>query len=297
MKPLRVLVACVSSHAFDYDAAAPSEDGKGTYVVRKSLLNSDSAHGHTNRRVDAIRATWRKTLRKLRPDVRLKFFYGLGATRKMKSDEVLLNADDSYRGLLFKMKQLFFYAVHFDYDLVLKCDDDTFLAKNVLARIDANPELPYVGCTFGGLTGENNERYASGGCYRLNRQALKILDQTRLNRWSCSFEGVDLCNPLQIPSEDSWVGHTLRQNGIGLTVDRSYSGWLEDGPELDAKTKQVCDEINAKRVDGEVNLNALAVGMNLSRMSHFNCSGAEMRRLYEEERNNVGNRPEEEYAR
>lgn len=81
---------------------------------------------------DASRATWIKDA--IAAGVGVRFFYGRGATRPPLADEVFLDADDSYEGLIEKVTEMFRWALAHDYDFVFKVDVDSFVhVKNFLA--------------------------------------------------------------------------------------------------------------------------------------------------------------------
>ena len=176
---MKILVACISSHSFDWTLGRGVELDGRRFVHRKLFFNADDPLHGPNRRVATVRETWAKTLKELRPDFDLRFFYGSPSSHQaMQPDEVLLNAPDDYRGLVSKVKGVFQYALKHDYDFVLKIDDDTFLIRDVIERIDANPELDYIGTTLGRLP-SHKKFYACGGNYRLSKRAVQILDAER----------------------------------------------------------------------------------------------------------------------
>ena len=80
---------------------------------------------------DASRATWIRDAKAAGIDV--KFFYGRGATHEPLSDEVFLDADDSYDGLIEKVTAMFRWALAQDYDFIMKVDVDSYVnIKNLL---------------------------------------------------------------------------------------------------------------------------------------------------------------------
>lgn len=81
---------------------------------------------------NAARETWIKDATAAGIDV--KFFYGKGATRSPLSDEVFFGkTDDSYDGLIDKVRDMCIYAIGNDYDYMLKVDIDSYVnIKNFL---------------------------------------------------------------------------------------------------------------------------------------------------------------------
>src|SRR5207253_8380459 len=72
--------------------------------------------------------------------------------------------------------------------------------------------------------------YACGGCYRLTRKALNILNQTKLNDKSFQFMEIDslYAKSDKAPCEDYWVGHTLTNHGIVLAHAPEYAGFIDN---------------------------------------------------------------------
>jgi hypothetical protein len=298
---MKTLVACISSHSFDWTLGRGVELDGRRFVHKKIFFNDDDPPSGPNRRVQTVRETWAKTLKE-RPHVDLRFFYGLGAQRMMEPDEVLLNAPDGYRGLVSKVKGVFQWSLKHDYDFVLKIDDDTFLSQDVIQRIDANPEQDYVGTTLGRIPSHTNS-YACGGCYRLSKKALQILDAERIHRFSFQFAGMDLASPKSYPCEDAWVGWNLATRGIEFAPDPTYLGWTDDPEFVNARMKKLCAVINSDS-GGVVNSDAIRSAAVMSHLRHNGCSREQMLELYSEEvkRNEKqdeqrGNQPMEEYAK
>ena len=112
---MRFLCAITTCHNAVYPAA----------LVRKEPPNN--AHCH-----EASRETWIKDARAAGIDVR--FFFGRGATREPLEDEVFLDVDDSYDGLIDKVAGICKWADEHEYDFVMKIDIDSYVnIKNLLA--------------------------------------------------------------------------------------------------------------------------------------------------------------------
>ena len=81
---------------------------------------------------DASRVTWIPEARA--SDIDVKFFFGRGATREPLQDEVFLNCDDSYDGLVEKTTAMAAWAYNHGYDFLLKTDVDSYInVKNLMA--------------------------------------------------------------------------------------------------------------------------------------------------------------------
>jgi hypothetical protein len=259
----------------------------------KTLIAVISCHAYANTRAQVVRETWAKNVR---PDVDLRFFYGYG-NRKPASDEVILSADDSYPGLIHKMKSVFRWAVAQNYDAMLKTDDDTFLSKSILQSIDSDPEKDYVGYSTATavnaplftehLVADKAVRdqilhfggdYACGGCYRITRRALDILNRTKLNAKSLQFQGIDnlYAKTNVVPCEDWWVGHTLAEAGIEVCHEPSYGGFTDDLDVIKARVEKVLPLCRTSQ--------DLKCALMFAPCLHFNCSEDAMRQRYEKDK-------------
>lgn len=129
--------------------------------------------------VMAIRETWARG-----SVVPVKFFYGRGG-HPPHPDAVVLDVDDSYLALPYKIQALASWAHTAGYDYLLKCDDDAYVVPNRL-QFNSNHAGKWVGYLHGGAG------------YILSRRSMDIL------RKSSVFG----------KSEDAWVTETLNKNGI-----------------------------------------------------------------------------------
>lgn len=105
---LKILIGIVSCHKAVYPDV----------LSRKEPPNNALCHS-------ASRATWMKEAAELGVDV--KFFFGRGAVRLPEKDEVFLDCDDSYDGLVDKVTAICKYADDADYDFLLKVDIDSYV--------------------------------------------------------------------------------------------------------------------------------------------------------------------------
>jgi len=145
---------------------------------------------------DAQRATWAAGPN--RPylfkglDAEVVFFVGGGSAER--EDEVILDVDDSYRGLPAKVKVAMRWALDNSFDSVLKLDDDVYVVPSRLPdyRDYTNqyegPGTNYVG-NFRTHNGNYPYDYASGFCYWLGRSSVEAIaaapltDDTMEDRW------------------------------------------------------------------------------------------------------------------
>lgn len=145
---------------------------------------------------DAQRATWAAGLSNV------VFFVG-GSGPPERPDEVVLNVDDSYRGLPAKVKGAMSWAGDRGYDAVLKLDDDVYLATSRLPFYDAD----YVG-NFRVHNGNYPYDYASGFAYCLSAYAAKIIAEAPLT---------------EDTFEDRWVGNTLGgRRGVRMLDEKRF---------------------------------------------------------------------------
>ena len=187
----------------------------------KILIAIKACH-HYHSRANAQRQTWIKDI----PDgVDYRFFLGRSGkavNTPTPSDEVLLNADDSYYGLPDKMRKACEWAVERGYDYVFFCDDDTYVVVDrLLAAVPVDQD--YVG-RLRGPSGPWPAPYCSGFAYWLSYKALKIVATTKL-----SVDNAD----------DRAIGNMLQEAGVKGTLDPRF-------------IVSVCDESKVAGKKGEV---------------------------------------------
>ena len=145
-----------------------SKDSAGMRI----LIGICSAGRYAERR-SGIRETW---LRDLPPNVHAEFFLGL-ADGPVEEGTVRVNAPDDYEHLPQKVMEYFRYAlrVH-DFDVLFKCDDDTYVVPKRLVR------LASLDADFIGSAQLEREGFASGGAgYCLRRSLLSRLVEEPLD--------------------------------------------------------------------------------------------------------------------
>lgn len=158
------------------------------------------------KRQEVIRNTWLKNVPSCF-DVR--FFLGVGPNQKpeqLKSDEVFCQVDDGYNGLPAKTRAMARFARDNGYDWMFKCDDDTYVQLDRLAKAVQELMGDYVG-RLRGPSGNYPAPYASGFSYWLSRRAFSIIADAKLT------EDV---------AEDRWVGNTLHNHHMGCAPDYRY---------------------------------------------------------------------------
>jgi hypothetical protein len=138
----------------------------------------------------------------------VRFFFGRGERTTGLPNEVFLDVDDSYAGVVAKGRAMVAWAWEHGYDYVFYTDDDTYLMPERLLRSDFF-KYDYVG-RFASVSGvDDGMGYASGGPgIWLSRNSLNILME----------------NP---PKPDEWaddrdIGLTLARHGIKCHLDQRY---------------------------------------------------------------------------
>ena len=122
---------------------------------------------------------------------------------------LVLPCPDAYRTLPQRTWQFVRWALdRDDWDYLLKCDDDTYVAVARLAAYDPQ------GCDYIGAEWKPGASYGSGGAgYLLSRRAAEIVAGKML---------------APLGAEDQLVGLRMRENGIPLTIDPRFVPWGSD---------------------------------------------------------------------
>jgi galactosyltransferase len=176
----------------------------------KVLLAVVSCHRRTEFS-DAVRKTW---LPRVPKEVDVKFFLGTGVSRDLREDEVLLDCDDSYKGLPNKVQEIVRWAYTNGYDYVLKCDDDvvmnpeSVLSSDFTAYDFTGPQNPWV------KAGEIRTPW--GFCYWLSRKAMKLVVEAPLPGQQGSVHSYKHNN------DEAWISTVLYVNGIHLHDEQRY---------------------------------------------------------------------------
>jgi hypothetical protein len=138
----------------------------------------------------------------------VRFFFGRGATRDPLPDEVFIDCDDSYAGIVAKGRAMLAWAWENGYDYVFYTDDDVYIMPERLLRSDFYL-YDYVG-RFASVSGtDDGTGYASGGPgIWLSRHSLQVVIDNPPN----PKEG----------SDDRDIGLTLGAHGIKCHLDQRY---------------------------------------------------------------------------
>src|ERR1700746_293306 len=118
-------------------------------------------------RADAVRVTWGKNL----AGADLRFFLGAGGKAE-RPDEIILNVDDSYRGLPQKLVAVCQWARTEGYDFIYKSDDDAYVVPERLLA-SGFEHFDYLG-RLRGPSGNYPAPYCSGFGYWLSRRAVLL---------------------------------------------------------------------------------------------------------------------------
>ncbi len=149
--------------------------------------------------VDAQRQTWAKKT----PEIDIRFFFGKGAQREPKEDEVHLDCGDHYLGLPEKVRLAFKWALEHDYDFAFKCDDDTYVVPE---RLVAAEKGDFIGRYMGACVGYPYGFCSGGAGYWVSKRALEIIANAEVDE----------------EAEDRWVANTLGDKGITGKHDDRY---------------------------------------------------------------------------
>lgn len=186
----------------------------------KTLIAVITAHKRAHWRA-AIRNTWFPMVPKDKADV--VFFLGRG-NNVAGSNEVILDCDDSYRGLPEKIRAVAAWALQHGYDYMLKCDDDVVLRPLALLRCG------YEQYDFSGKLNrhpgpQNPYPVTVGFNYWLSRRSMEIVAMSELPE--------PLSDGTADNDDEKWVASNLYKNHIKLHDDRRYEiymGEIEDRP-------------------------------------------------------------------
>lgn len=161
-----------------------------------------SCHAFRDTRANMQRATWVKDVP---PHVDVRFFVGRREGYKPLPDEVVLDADDDYKGLVAKTQLMRRWSHEQGYDFVLKLDDDVLLIPE-RALASGFETFDYMG-RLRGPSGGFPAPYASGFAYWTSRRAI----EATLN-----------AKPNGDTAEDRFLGNLLLARGIECVADYRY---------------------------------------------------------------------------
>ena len=152
-------------------------------------------NGPATERQQAVRETWWKHIK---PPVVGKFFMGNTATKEHEAEDVvILDCGDNYLfDLQVKIQKMAQWALDNGFDVMMKCDDDTFCHPSLFPYL-AETTVDYGGLTYIG--------YCCGGGpgYVLSKRSMEIIANA---------------SPSLFPAaqhwEDRWMGEVLHAAGV-----------------------------------------------------------------------------------
>ena len=164
-----------------------------------------------------IRETWLPKVPKDKADA--LFFVGRDYTGN-ETDVIKLDCNDSYQGLIEKVKAVSRYAMDHGYAFFMKIDDDTVVLPEKLFNSDFydydfvgsdNGDMPKTTCNCGKtecrqLTGKYLTPW--GFHYVVSRRGMELL--------------YDAVLPAHGANDECWVAHVLGEQGITLHDDGRY---------------------------------------------------------------------------
>jgi len=176
---------------------------------------------------DVIRETW---LTKLPQGVDYKFF--LGGTGESKQDEVYLDCNDSYNGLIEKVKAVVRWAYDHGYDYVLKLDDDTVIKPVEMLASDYNQH---------DFVGSDNGDFPKQECVTCGRTDCRQITGKYTTPWGFAYwmsrKSMSLLYDASLPThgrnDECWVAHVLGEQDIKMHHDNRYfihTGYNPDEP-------------------------------------------------------------------
>lgn len=163
-------------------------------------------NGPSTERQQAVRDTWWKHIT---PPVVGKFFMGRTATKEHEAEDVvILDCGDNYLfDLQVKIQGMCRWALDNGFDVMMKCDDDTF----------CHPALfPYLAETTVDYGGVIYNSYCCGGGtgYVFSRRSMDIIANASPKLF-----------PEALHWEDRWMGEVLHAAGVEAT---SIPGFIDE---------------------------------------------------------------------
>lgn len=120
-------------------------------------------NGPASERQQAVRETWAKHI--TAPHA-FKFFVGRTQPEPVPDDMVKVDAGDGYLELPWKIKAAAQWALDHDFDILFKCDDDTFITPHLI------PFLEKTDVEYGGYIWKDIS-IGGGAGYIWNRRAMQ----------------------------------------------------------------------------------------------------------------------------
>jgi hypothetical protein len=167
---------------------------------------------------DVIRETW---LTQLPKGVDYRFFLGTEGCEHMNGDEVFLPVDDTYNGLIEKVRAVARWAYDNGYDYFLKCDDDVVVKPT---------ELLASGFEQHDFVGSDNGDFHKDTCSTCGRNDCRQTTGKYITPWGFCYwvsrKGMALLRDAALPAhgrnDECWVAHVLGEQGINMFHDNRY---------------------------------------------------------------------------
>lgn len=135
-------------------------------------------NGPASERQTAVRETWAKHV----APATFKFFVGRTWEGPLPDDMIKLDCDDDYlEGLQRKIQLIGQYALDNGYDIVFKCDDDTFVYPDLVPYL-CTTTVDYGGYVWSGMSA------AGGPGYVWSRRAMQAAVDTPLTAFNSNYE-------------------------------------------------------------------------------------------------------------
>lgn len=135
-------------------------------------------NGPSTERQKAVRETWAKHVT---DPATFKFFVGRTHEGPVPEDTVKLDCGDGYLDLPEKIRLISRYALDNGYDVMFKCDDDTFIYPAMVPFL-AETKVDYGGYVYSNIS-------AGGGPgYIWSRRAMQAAVDTPLEAFDCNYE-------------------------------------------------------------------------------------------------------------
>jgi Galactosyltransferase len=175
------------------------------------------SHGKSRMR-DVIRETW---VTKIPEGVDYKFFLGRVESFVAQPDEVCLDVDDTYNGLIEKVQAVSRWAFDHGYEQFLKCDDDVVVKP---------AELLASGFDQHDFVGSDNGDFHKDTCSTCGRNDCRQTTGKYITPWGFCYwvsrKGMALLYDASLPAhgrnDECWVAHVLGEQGISLFHDNRY---------------------------------------------------------------------------
>lgn len=190
--------------------------------MKKVLIAIASCKAYEPTRKPACIGTW---LKRLPSHVDYVFVIGCNNALYRDGDTLNVPCPDSYQALPSKTHWLMKWAATQDYDVVFKCDDDTYIHVPRLLEHIETTKVAYTGCPVY----PTGFQYASGGAgYLLIKEAVACVGNNP---------------PVNESFEDVYVGKLMANHGFEFVPNPRFSMYNTPRPSVDNNliTSHYCD--------------------------------------------------------